>query len=333
MYGYTLNENGAVVHYGSTPDVVDPATYQTDVYSAKAEEYIRRRAPKSKPFYLSIAPLAPHGEAGSCNCAGDDPRAAPRHQGVFASEPVPRPPSFNETDVSDKPADIRNLNPITGPQEDAIDSRYRARLELLRALNRSWMRIGVVRPEERLSDVTRRLVGELAGGRRSFTFRLDDDDALRPDSIARIRERARDVADGTILYFSGPRAAEVAGLPWTGVVPTLIGPELGTASAVKMCTASVYKGTAALYVHAMVTAQRHGVLDAVLNDLTRIEPRDVAKAATKAHRYVGEMHEIAATLPSMGSSVSLPSAISLLTASLSATQAPEIDAVRVPPSA
>ena len=48
MYGYTLNENGAVVHYGSTPDVVDPATYQTDVYSAKAADYIRRRAPKNQ---------------------------------------------------------------------------------------------------------------------------------------------------------------------------------------------------------------------------------------------------------------------------------------------
>ncbi|WP_018352258.1 NAD(P)-dependent oxidoreductase [Longispora albida] len=117
------------------------------------------------------------------------------------------------------------------------------------------------------------------------------------------------VADGTILYFSGPRAAEVTGLPWTGVVPTLLGPELGTASAVKMCTASVYKGTAALYVHAMVTAQRHGVLDAVLNDLTRIEPRDVAKAATKAHRYVGEMHEIATTQAEAGLSPALFTAI------------------------
>ena len=135
MYGYTLNENGAVVHYGSTPDVVDPATYQTDVYSAKAADFIRRRSPTKKPFYLSVAPLAPHGEANSCNCAGDDPRAAPRHQGRFASEPVPRPPSFDEADVSDKPADIRNLTPITGPQEAAIDARYRARLESLLAVD------------------------------------------------------------------------------------------------------------------------------------------------------------------------------------------------------
>jgi N-acetylglucosamine-6-sulfatase len=136
MYGYTLNENGNLVHYGSTPDVVDPAIYQTDVYSAKAEDFIRRRAPKRKPFYLSVAPLAPHAEsAGACACAGDNPRAAPRHQGGFAAEPVPRPPSFNEADVSDKPADIRNLTPVTAPQAAAIDARYRARLESLLAVD------------------------------------------------------------------------------------------------------------------------------------------------------------------------------------------------------
>ncbi len=135
MYGYTLNENGAVVHYGSTPDVVDPATYQTDVYSAKAQEFIKRRAPKNKPFYLSVAPLAPHSEAGAFAPAGDNPRAAPRHQGRFAGEPVPRPPSFNEADVSDKPADIRNLTLMNQAQVDAVDGRYRARLESLLAVD------------------------------------------------------------------------------------------------------------------------------------------------------------------------------------------------------
>ncbi len=48
---------------------------------------------------------------------------------------MPRPPSFNEADVSDKPADIRNLTPITAPQEAALDARYRARLESLLAVD------------------------------------------------------------------------------------------------------------------------------------------------------------------------------------------------------
>lgn len=106
------------------------------------------------------------------------------------------------------------------------------------------------------------------------------------------------VVDGTHLYFSGTRAAEVAGLPWTGVVTRVVGDDVGRASALKMCTASVYKGTAGLWAQAMVTADRHGVLDEFLADVGRNVPAlpdDVPRAATKAHRYVGEMREIAAT--------------------------------------
>ncbi len=131
-YGYTLNENGRIVHYGSTPGVADPATYQTDVYSQKAADFIRRRAPSRKPFYLSVAPRDPHAEAqGACACAGDNPRAAPRYEGSLASLSAPRTPAFNEADVSDKPSNVRSL-PLLGPaQIDALDGRYRARAEAL----------------------------------------------------------------------------------------------------------------------------------------------------------------------------------------------------------
>jgi N-acetylglucosamine-6-sulfatase len=136
MYGYTLNENGSVVHYGGTPDVVDPPTYQTDVYSAKAQDFIRRRAPKNKPFFLSVAPLASHGESGgACACAGNNPRAAPRHEGAFAGEPLPKPPSYDEADVSDKPQSIQSLPPVGASAEATITGRYRARLESLLAVD------------------------------------------------------------------------------------------------------------------------------------------------------------------------------------------------------
>ncbi len=128
-YGYTLNENGRIVHYGSTPDVVDPATYQTDVYNQKAADFIRRRAPSNKPFYLSVAPRDPHAEAAACNCSGDNPRAAPRYEGHFAGLTAPRNPDFNEADVSDKPSNIKNLSPLNASQQDAVDARYRARAE------------------------------------------------------------------------------------------------------------------------------------------------------------------------------------------------------------
>jgi N-acetylglucosamine-6-sulfatase len=130
-YGYTLNENGRVVHYGSTPDAVDPATYQTDVYSQKAADFIRRRAPSRKPFYLSLAPRDPHSEAAACNCAGDNPRAAPRYEGALAGLTAPRTPAFNEADVSDKPSNIKNLPLLNQTQINSVDARYRARAEAL----------------------------------------------------------------------------------------------------------------------------------------------------------------------------------------------------------
>jgi N-acetylglucosamine-6-sulfatase len=128
-YGYTLNENGQIVHYGSTPDVADPATYQTDVYSQKAADFIRRRAPSRKPFYLSVAPRDPHSESGACDCAGDNPRGAPRYEGTLNGLTVPRDASFNEADVSDKPSNIKNLDPLTPTQVDQVNARYRARAE------------------------------------------------------------------------------------------------------------------------------------------------------------------------------------------------------------
>jgi N-acetylglucosamine-6-sulfatase len=128
-YGYTLNENGSVVHYGSTPDVADPATYQTDVYSQKAADFITRRAPSNKPFYLSVAPRDPHGEAAACNCAGDNPRAAPRYENTLAGLTAPRNPDFNEADVSDKPSNVKDLPVLNQTGIDNVDARYRARAE------------------------------------------------------------------------------------------------------------------------------------------------------------------------------------------------------------
>ena len=111
----------------------------------------------------------------------------------------------------------------------------------------------------------------------------------------------------TRLYVSGPRSSEVAAAPPDRLDVRVVGNEVGIASAVKMCTASVYKGHTALLVHALSTAAAHGVLPHVLDDLHDSFPRQLdraarllAVAATKAERYVGEMREIAATQANVG---------------------------------
>jgi arylsulfatase A-like enzyme len=137
MWGYTLNENGTLHTYGSST-VEDPALYQTDVYAGKAVSFINRRAPGTQPFFLSFAPLAPHGEGGGAGGSLDqrNPRPAPRHLGDLDTAMVPKPPSWNEADVSDKPASIRNLPLISAAEEQRIESRrLRGRLESLLAVD------------------------------------------------------------------------------------------------------------------------------------------------------------------------------------------------------
>ena len=140
------------------------------------------------------------------------------------------------------------------------------------------------------------------------------------DAVAAVlREGGLDLVDGSIsggppwdagmtrLYLSGPRAQEVADLAFDGVAVRILGAELGTASALKMSTASVYKGIALLLTHALVTARAYGTVPDVIEDLRRVFPDladepavRLALAASKADRYVAEMREIAATQASAG---------------------------------
>ncbi|HET7514816.1 MAG TPA: DUF1932 domain-containing protein [Gaiella sp.] len=116
------------------------------------------------------------------------------------------------------------------------------------------------------------------------------------------------VASGTTrIYLSGRRADAVAALPLDGVERVVVGKEPGLASAVKMCTASVYKGRVALLAQALRTAHAHGVVEYVVDDLAETGAADrrgtgatLGRASAKAWRYVSEMEEIAATQEDAG---------------------------------
>jgi N-acetylglucosamine-6-sulfatase len=134
MWGYRLNENGTIHQYGR-PNVERPELYQTDVYRDKAIEAIRSRASGDTPFLLSVAFLAPHAEAAAGRRA-QSVRSAPRHRGTFANEPIPRAPSFDEADVSDKPAFMGAAYGRLRPGQVArIDAAERSRLESLLAVD------------------------------------------------------------------------------------------------------------------------------------------------------------------------------------------------------
>jgi 3-hydroxyisobutyrate dehydrogenase-like beta-hydroxyacid dehydrogenase len=131
------------------------------------------------------------------------------------------------------------------------------------------------------------------------------------------------VRSGARLYLSGPAAADLAALPWDGHVrPVVLDAGVGGASALKMCTASVYKGLNGLVTQAMRVAGRHGVLDEVLADLAENGldlSAAVPTAATKAARFVDEMHEIAATQAAAGLTPALFEAFAEVYADIAAT--------------
>lgn len=123
-YNYSMNENGVLVQYGYTP-----ADYQTNVISNKADDFIRRRASSTdgKPFFLIITPLAPHHD----DVPPLGPEPAPNYKGYFANEPLPRPPGFNEADMSDKPLFMQHLPSLNTNRIQDITTWYRKRLETL----------------------------------------------------------------------------------------------------------------------------------------------------------------------------------------------------------
>jgi N-acetylglucosamine-6-sulfatase len=158
MWGFTLNENGVLTSYGD-PLSRDPGFYGTDVFRDRALEFIRRYSGGEDPFFLSLSFLAPHSESSRPRPSGLPPvggtiRPAPRHEGAFRETPLPRPPSFNERDLSDKPAFLqRQTPPLTAAQVGRITQSYRHRRASLLAVDEAVA--AIVRTLAKLGELRR----------------------------------------------------------------------------------------------------------------------------------------------------------------------------------
>ena len=213
---------------------------------------------------------------------------------------------------------MRVVTTVAGRSERTAELAARAELEVLPDLAsvvRSADVVLSIVPPEAAATVADD-IAQAAEGRATGPL-LVELNAIAPATVREIQaaaaRRRLDLVDGSIsgpppwkpgtrVYLSGARAAEVAALPFDGVERIVVGDEVGSASAVKMSTASVYKGSTALLLHALLAAHANGVLEHVLDDLRAGAPelvsnveRRLASAAAKSGRYVGEMREIAAT--------------------------------------
>ena len=119
-FEYRMNDNGVAVSFGS--DVDD---YKTDVIGERALALLQDYLAGAAPFFLLVTPTAPHVAA----------TPAPRHAGTLPGAIVPRSPSFDEEDVSDKPAWIRSRLRLSASEISELDALSRRRAESLLAVD------------------------------------------------------------------------------------------------------------------------------------------------------------------------------------------------------
>jgi arylsulfatase A-like enzyme len=119
-YGFEHNENGEIVRYRARD-----GQYETDVLADRARQFIEASIADDAPFFAYIAPHAPH-----------EPNIpALRHETAFADAAPPRLASFNEADVSDKPAWVQAAQPLSPDELAQMDALYQRRLRTMLAVD------------------------------------------------------------------------------------------------------------------------------------------------------------------------------------------------------
>jgi arylsulfatase A-like enzyme len=115
------------------------ADYSPDVTGRITEHLVRRERRSKQPFFIWWAPAAPHREDVATTLMrrpGPDPRPAPRHAARSKRFTLPRPRSFNEADLSDKPSTLRKAAPpLTAAQIKQLQLDYQGRIGSLLAVD------------------------------------------------------------------------------------------------------------------------------------------------------------------------------------------------------
>jgi 3-hydroxyisobutyrate dehydrogenase-like beta-hydroxyacid dehydrogenase len=178
-----------------------------------------------------------------------------------------------------------------------------------------------VMPSAAAPTVAREVAARLPGRSRPLTF--VECNAIAPH-LAReiagiVADAGGEVVDAGIVgspptdarsprfYASGPRLDAFLALRDYGLDVRPLGPEIGQASAMKMCYAALTKGLTALGTELLLAAEAHHLLEPVFAELRASQPslldwleRSVPAMPPKSRRWVSEMGEIAATLEDLG---------------------------------
>lgn len=117
-YGMTLNHNGRLKTYPRTE-----RNYSTNVYTRLADRAIGDASKSGKPFFMNLAPNAPHTVAieSGATMEGSPALPPPRYADVYADREMPIYPSFNEADISDKPTTLSAYFPTQMTEQQALE--------------------------------------------------------------------------------------------------------------------------------------------------------------------------------------------------------------------
>jgi len=114
---FSLNIDGNLVEFKDN--------YSTDLLFRESVNFIREN--KERPFFIYLTPYASHGPV--IPAKGDEQK--------FADfDFSPRPISYNEEDMSDKPSHLRNTPSLTEERQREIDEFDRNQLRTLQAVDR-----------------------------------------------------------------------------------------------------------------------------------------------------------------------------------------------------
>jgi N-acetylglucosamine-6-sulfatase len=116
---FKVNDQGKMVRIDATEE------HDTDYFARKAQAYVKNRK-TGAPWFLMIATNAPHAPA----------RASARNENAYAGHTMPKTPSFNEADASDKAAMWRD-NPLL-PEECPRDYREKSDLQCVPEADEVW---------------------------------------------------------------------------------------------------------------------------------------------------------------------------------------------------
>ncbi|KAI4907972.1 uncharacterized protein J4E92_011017 [Alternaria infectoria] len=138
-----LIDPGTYVFYNSTMtrnhDVYrnSPGEYSTDLVANAAVSFLDEAiAAPDRPFFLGVAPIAPHSETitNPRPTKFNLPVPAKRHEHLFPDVKVPRTPNFNPS----KPGTasyFSTLRPLNASEIAYNDAWYRARLQTLQSVD------------------------------------------------------------------------------------------------------------------------------------------------------------------------------------------------------